>query len=93
MCFEQSHQGRLEHRFIFTCSLRTSEPQRQGRVVRSRTLTQASAVEVFQLADEGSLIAGTAAVLFACTLVVSASSLQLPHRFVAEGHAVFRTPT
>lgn len=33
---------------------------------------QASAVEVFQLADEGALIGGTAAVLFACTLVVSA---------------------
>ena len=32
---------------------------------------QASAVEVFQLADEGALISGTAAVLFACTLVVS----------------------
>ncbi|DBA67240.1 hypothetical protein WJX79_009178 [Trebouxia sp. C0005] len=50
-------------------SLRTSEPQRSVRNSRSRTAVQASAVEVFQLADEGALIGGTAAVLFACTLV------------------------
>ena len=31
---------------------------------------QAGAVELFQLADEGALIGGTAAVLFACTLIV-----------------------
>ena len=55
-----------------SCSLRTSEPQRSVRNSRSRTAVQASAVEVFQLADEGALIGGTAAVLFACTLVVSA---------------------
>lgn len=51
-------------------SLRVSEPHKSVRSPRSRTTVQASAVEVFQLADEGALIGGTAAVLFACTLVV-----------------------
>ncbi|KAL3139796.1 hypothetical protein ABBQ38_004096 [Trebouxia sp. C0009 RCD-2024] len=54
---------------IGTNSLRTLQSQRPARITRSGPAVQASAVEVFQLADEGSLIAGTAAVLFACTLV------------------------
>ena len=52
-------------------SLRAPQPQRPARTARSGPAVQASAVEVFQLADEASLISGTAAVLFACTLVVS----------------------
>ncbi|KAL3154315.1 hypothetical protein ABBQ32_013799 [Trebouxia sp. C0010 RCD-2024] len=56
-------------------SLRTLQSQRPARIARSGPAVQASAVEVFQLADEGSLIAGTAAVLFACTLVVRAFRL------------------
>ena len=58
---------------LVVCSLRASVEQRPARIARSRTAVQASAVEVFQLADEGALIGGTAAVLFACTLIVSSA--------------------
>ena len=56
-------------------SLRQCAPQRTVRSPRSRTAPKASAVEVFQLADEGALIGGTAAVLFAITLVVRAAGV------------------
>ena len=60
---------------MLVCSLRSAQPQKLIRAARSATVVQASAVEVFQLAGEGELIGGTAAVLFAITLVVSPLSL------------------